>query len=451
MTKTGKNPEFAAGGAAGDTRHKIGLAGAVEIIIGTVIGSGIYIMIGPLAAAAGPGLFLCYLIALVVAVAASICYAQVASVFPATAATYRYTKMFYGDFIGFAVGWFRLVGSFCGLALMSSGFADYVSVYLAVDKRLTAAAALTVILIVNLLGIKTTQRVVQFLVIAVMGGLALFCGFGAPHVRLSNLTPLWGAGAGTILKGSMTAFYAYTGLYIVAEVGDEVQNAQKNIPRSIIISSAVVGLLYLGTTLTFAGGLGWDTIKALRPNLAQAAGLMLNPWVAGLVQLGAILAIITPMNASYMASSRSLYSLAVDGMMPRFLSRLNRYNVPGLATVTIYVPALLVVVLDLPVLFLGTVSSIVLLSSMTLVAGACLMLKRKYPEEFHRAPFRLADTVLKILPVFTVMAAVLLTIVSLVEDLLILYSFGFWTLAGWVYYYVWQRSRKRRAQLKPTR
>ncbi len=145
MTKTGKNPEFAAGGAAGDTRQKIGLAGAVEIIIGTVIGSGIYIMIGPLAAAAGPGLFLCYLIALVVAVAASICYAQVASVFPATAATYRYTKMFYGDFIGFAVGWFRLVGSFCGLALMSSGFADYVSVYLAVDKRITAAAVLLTI------------------------------------------------------------------------------------------------------------------------------------------------------------------------------------------------------------------------------------------------------------------------------------------------------------------
>ncbi len=102
---------------------------------------------------------------------------------------------------------------------------------------------------------------------------------------------------------------------------------------------------------------------------------MLNPWVAALVQLGAILAIITPMNASYMASSRSLYSLAVDGMMPRILSRLNRYNVPGLATITIYIPALLVVVLDLPVLFLGTVSSIVLLSSMTLVAGACLMLK----------------------------------------------------------------------------
>jgi hypothetical protein len=49
------------------------------------------------------------------------------------------------------------------------------------------------------------------------------------------------------------------------------------------------------------------------------------------------------------------------------------------------------------------------------------------------------------------MAAVLLTIVSLAEDLLILYSFGFWMLAGWIYYYAWKRSRKRRAQPKPTR
>ena len=51
----------------------------------------------------------------------------------------------------------------------------------------------------------------------------------------------------------------------------------------------------------------------------------------------------------------------------------------------------------------------------------------------------------------TVMAAVLLTIVSLVEDLLILYSFGFWMLAGWVYYYAWKKNCKRKARLKPTR
>jgi hypothetical protein len=79
------------------------------------------------------------------------------------------------------------------------------------------------------------------------------------------------------------------------------------------------------------------------------------------------------------------------------------------------------------------------------------MLKRKYPEEFQRAPFRLADTALKILPVFTVIAAVMLTIVSLAEDLLILYSFGFWMLAGWVYYYVWKRNCKRKARFETSR
>jgi len=428
--------------------YKIGLAGAVEIIVGTVVGSGIYIMIGPLAVAAGPGLFLCYLIALVIAVTSSVCYAQVASVFPSTAATYQYAKMFYNDYIGFVTGWFRLIGSFCGLALMSSGFAHYISAYLAVDRKLIAVAVLTVILVVNLLGIKTTQRVVQFLVVAVIAGLAIFCGFGVFEIKPGNLTPLWGPGIGPVLKGSMSAFYAYTGLYIVAEVGDEVENPQKNIPKSIFIASVIVGLLYLFTTFVFSGGLGWDTIKEYEPNLAQAARLLINPWAAALIQISAMVAIITPMNAAYMASSRSLYSLAVDRIMPLVFSKLNRYNVPGFATVTIYIFALLMIVLDLPVLFLGTISSIVILSGMTLVAGACLVIKKKYPESFESAPFKLSDASLKALPIFTIISAVLLTVASLVEDPLMLYSFGFWFLLGSGYYYIRKNILSRRGQLR---
>jgi APA family basic amino acid/polyamine antiporter len=427
--------------------YKIGLAGAVEIIVGTVIGSGIYIMIGPLAVATGPGLFLCYFTALIVAVTSSICYAQVASVFPATAATYRYAKMFYSDFIGFVIGWMRLVGSFCGLALMSSGFAGYLSVYLDLDSRLVAAAVLTAVLIVNLLGIRTTQRVVQFLVVAVIAGLAVFSGFGIFKVQPDNLTPLWGPGIGPVLKGSMSAFYAYTGLYIVAEVGDEVENPQKNIPKSIIIASAIVGFLYLVTTLVFTGGLGWDTIKAFEPNLAQASALLENPW-APLIQVCAMVAIITPMNAAYMASSRSLYSLATDGIMPPVFSRLNRYNAPGFAIVTIYIFALIMIVFDLPVLFLGTISSIVILGGMTLVAGACLTIKKRYPEDFQSAPFRLSDFSLRVLPVFTIISAVLLTVVSLAEDPLMLYSFGFWLVLGIGYYYLRRISLSRKRQLK---
>ncbi len=431
-----------------DVSYKIGLSGAVGIIVGTVIGSGIYIMIGPLAVAAGPGLFLCYLIALIIAVTSSICYAQVASVFPATAATYRYAKMFYNNFTGFLVGWFRLIGSFCGLALMSNGFAHYISTYWTIDSRLAAAAVLTFFLFVNLLGIKTTQRVVQFLVVAVTTGLVIFCSAGIFKIKPDNLIPLWGPGIGPVLKGGMAAFYAYTGLYIVAEVGDEVQNPQRNIPRSIFIASVIVGMLYLVTTLVFSGGIGWDKIRESAPNLAQASMMLLNPQAAAVVQFSAMVAIMTPMNASYMASSRSLYSMSIDGIMPSVFSRLNRYNVPGFATILIYIFALLIVVLDLPILFLGTVSSIVILSGMTLVAGACLTIKKRYRDEFQSAPFRLSDMGLRVLPVFTIISALLLTVVSLVEDPLILYSFGFWFLAGCGFYHTRTGIMRRRGQLR---
>jgi APA family basic amino acid/polyamine antiporter len=417
------------------TSYKVGLNGAIGIVLGTVIGSGIFIMIGPLAVETGPGLFLCYLFALVIAITSSICYAQVASVFPATAATYRYARMFYGNFVGFIIGWMRLVCSLFGLALMSGGFAQYVSEYSSIDSRLIAAAILTVFMIVNLLGIKTTQLVQQILVVAVITGLSTFCFTGMFGISIVNLSPVMGAGAGPILKGSLTAFYAYTGLYVIAEMGEEVQNPQRNIPLSIFIASIIVGFLYLFTALVFSGGLGWDLIKELQPNLVQASALMLPRWATTIVRLSAITAIMAPMNACFMISIRSFYGLACDRLMPSAFARVNRYNVPALATVVIYVLSLIIVLLDLPLLFLGTISSIMILIGMSLVAGACLKIKFMYPKEFESAPFKLSDGAMKILSVFTVVSAVILIAISLIEDPMILYSFAFWLLTGCGYYY----------------
>ena len=93
--------------------------------------------------------------------------------------------------------------------------------------------------------------------------------------------------------------------------------------------------MYLGTTPWLGTG---QHHQGPRPNLAQAAGLMLNPWVAALCSWGH--------SGHYHPDECILYGKQVaaqpggDGMMPRILSRLNRYNVPGLATITIYIPRL---------------------------------------------------------------------------------------------------------------
>ena len=415
--------------------QKIGLLGAVVIIIGTVIGAGIYIMIGPLAVETGPSLFLCYLLALIIALTSSICYAQVASIFPATAGTYQYTKMFYSDSLGFFVSWSRYVASFVMLALMGQGFASYFEDILLVDPKVLAISIVTIFYIVNMLGIITTKNVQSILVVIVVSGLVLFFLPGLFRIDADNLTPFFGAGAGPILKGSVTAFFAYTGIYFVAEIGEEIENPHQNIPRSIFLAAVVIGILYLGTALVFSGGLGWKTIIKHTPNLADASRIMFSPTLSAIIRICAIVAIITPINAIYLSSSRGLYSLAREGLMPGIFSTLNRFHAPGYAITFVYVLGVSTIILDLPILFLGTISSVITLISMSLVAGGCLKIEREYPEQYQQAPMRLSKPLLFGCALLTIGAGIILTLVSFYEDPLILYTLVGWTVAGIGYYY----------------
>lgn len=416
------------------TQHQISLLGAIIMIVGTVVGAGIYIIIGPLAVTVGPGLMISYFIALIIAAASSFCYAQVAAIYPTTAATYRYAKMFYPETIGFLMGWLRFMTSFYGLALMASGFTEYFDSPLGFDNRLVATFILTVFFIVNAFGIKTTQIVQSVLVSLVVVGLIVFSGGGLPAIEINNLTPMTEAGMGTIFGGALTAFFAYTGMYFVAEIGDEIYESDKNIPRAIIIASLIIGLLYLSTTLVFSGALGWDTIKATEPNLAEAARMIFPGWAYYLIQLSGVVAVIMPINSIYAASSRLLASLSEDGYLPKKLTDRNKYNVPALSLAIVYVLGVFVVSLDLSILYLGSISSLVTLIGMALVAGAGLKILSKEPDKMKNAPFTLSPKVLIFLSIFTIIAVICLGIFTFLEDPFVLYSLLLWIIIGYCFY-----------------
>lgn len=422
--------------------QKIGLAGAVIMTVGTVIGAGIFILIGPLGVATGPGLFFCYLIALIVAAGSAVCYSQVAAVFPTTAATYRYARMFYSDYIGFIMGWLRWVTACYALALMGIGFADYMAPVLGWDQRALALGIMFIFYLINILGLKTTQLVQGLLVIIVVSGLISFAGWGLPSTSLSRLANWSAAGWAPLLQGSAAAFFAYTGLYFIAEIGDEVKKAQRNIPLAILFSSIILGILYLGVAIVFSGGLGWEKIKMVEPNLAQASSLLLPASLAGLVQVSAVVAIFTPINAIYTSSSRLLFSLAQDGFLPAFLTRTNFFGAPSLALTINFLFGVTVVLFDLSIIFLGALSSLVALMGMALTAGASLQMIRRFPREVARAPMVLKQRTLRFWAFFTIASAILLTIASFWEDPAILISLALWLGVGSIYY-LFHRARKK--------
>lgn len=398
--------------------------------VGTVTGAGIFILIGPLGVSVGPGLFLTYLIALIVAAGSAVCYGQVAATIPMTAATYRYSKIFYGDALGFAMGWLRWVSACYALSLMALGFANYLGPTIGLENRLLAFGILLIFYIVNVLGLKTTKAVQSALVAAVIAGLLAFIGFGFPLIQWSKITQTFTAGTSSLLQGSAAAFFAYTGLYFVAEIGDEVKNPQKNVPLAIFLSALVLGLLYLAVALVFSWGLNWDQIRSLEPNLSQAASLLLSPQLAAIVQFSALVAVFTPINAIFTASSRLLSALAADGFMPAVLKERNRFGAPGAALTVNFIFGSIIIVFDFSFIFLGALNSLVSLVGMALIGGAALKLKERFPQETLQAPFLLSQRTLAFWASFTIFATIILSIVTFIEDVSIFYSLLFWLFIG---------------------
>jgi len=410
--------------------------------VGTVIGAGIFILIGPLGVTTGPGLFFCYFSALIVAAGSAVCYAQVSAVFPTTAATYRYARMFYSDYVGFIMGWLRWVTACYALALMGMGFADYLGPVINMDKTPLALGIMLFFYLVNILGLKTTQLVQGLLVTVVVSGLVSFAGLGIPQIDFSRFASWSDVGWGPLLQGTAAAFFAYTGLYFIAEIGDEVKNAQKNIPLAILLSSIILGILYLAVAIVFSWGLGWEQIKQLKPNLAQAAGILLPSQVAGFVRLSAVVAIFTPINAIYTSSSRLLFSLSQDKFLPPFLARKNIFGAPGLALTINFIFAIVVILFDLSIIFLGALSSLVALVGMALTAGASLQLSNRFPREFSRAPMVLKKNTLRFWAIFTIVSTILLSIASFWEDPNIFLSLFLWLGLGTGYFFLYQKYLK---------
>ncbi|MGM0411148.1 MAG: amino acid permease [Bacillota bacterium] len=112
------------------------------------------------------------------------------------------------------------------------------------------------------------------------------------------------AGTTSLIMGYMTAFFTYSGMYFVAEIGDEIKNPHQNIPLSIIIASIIIGLLYITTSLVFSGGLGWEFIKANKPNLVGASSVLFNPFLSNLIKVSAVIAVVMPINSIFAGASR---------------------------------------------------------------------------------------------------------------------------------------------------
>lgn len=319
------------------------LVDLIAMGIGAVIGTGIFILPGTVAANdAGPGVSLSFLLAAIVCALAAMCYAEFASTLPVAGSAYSYGNVVFGEIIGWILGWALVLEYMLAVASVSTGWAAYFNSLVKnigwnIPKALSGPfdpahgtyiniTAVVIVLITTILlnmGMTNTRRINNTAVAIKLIIIVLFIVVGAFSVKASNYHPFLPYGVHGVFKGATTVFFAFLGFDTVSSSAAEVKNPQKNMPLGIIGTLLIATVLYMGVSIVLTGIAKYTKLDVANP-VSYALQLAHQNWIASLVAIGALIGMFTMMLSMIFGSSRLVYSIGRDGLLPSGLAKLHK-------------------------------------------------------------------------------------------------------------------------------
>ncbi|MGH3488606.1 MAG: APC family permease [Actinopolymorphaceae bacterium] len=311
-----------------ELRRRLGVADAVVIGLGAMIGAGIFAALAPAAVAAGSGLLVGLAVAGIVAYCNATSSARLAVRYPASGGTYVYGRERLGDFWGYLAGWAFVVGktASCAAMALTVGLYAWPS-----QSHAVAVGAVVVLTAVNYVGVEKSALLARAIVAVVLGVLsavvvACLTSGAAEPARLDVGTD---ASVGGVLQAAGLLFFAFAGYARIATLGEEVRDPERTIPRAIPLALGITWVVYAAVAvgvLSVLGSRGLGEAAAPLADAVRAAGL---PVLAPVVRVGAGVAALGSLLALLLGVSRTTLAMARDRHLPHALAAVHpRFRVP---------------------------------------------------------------------------------------------------------------------------
>lgn len=418
--------------ATRDLPRTITLTTATAIVVGSVIGSGIFKKTAAMTdALPSPSLVLIvWVIAGAVSLIGALCAAELSAAWPDAGGLYAHLKRILGPFWGFLYGWSTLsviqTGSIASIAYV---FAQYLRFFAGwgdvspdlagwgvtlfgvfdlyplrdLGTKFVAIVCIWALTVINIIGVRPgaiVQNVFMYLKFLIMGGIVVVAAFGAGHLMQSLGAPLFpaeisppslgGTASWTTLFGAVAialsgAFWAYDAWICATYVSAEVKNPQRNMPRALIVGMGAATLCYILVNLAYFHLLSTEEVRTSTLVASDALGRVL-PVAAAVVAASVVLSTFGTINGTALSSARVYYALARDGLFFRGLAEVHpKRETPHVALIVQAVWSSLLV-------FSGTfdqVTDMLIFVSWgfyALLALAVIVGRRKFPDA--ERPFR---------------------------------------------------------------
>lgn len=327
------------------------------LVVGNMIGSGVFLLPSSLAAYGGLSLF-GWLISSTGAVILALTFARLARLNPGAGGPYAYTRDGFGSFAGYLCAWTYWKAAWIGNAAISVTLVGYLQVFFPAlrDPLLTVATAIGAIwlcTLINLRGIGafglaqnilTALKLIPLLLVGVLG----WFSFHPEYLRIpdvSELPPGSGGYAKAIATTAALTLWSFIGLESATVPADHVRDPKRTIPRATVFGTLVAAAVYILSITAVQGVLPPEVLVRSTAPFADAARVLIGDWGYHLVAAGAVIACLGALNGWVLLQGQIPMATARDGLLPESLARTNKHDVPanGLLISGVLVTALVLV------------------------------------------------------------------------------------------------------------
>lgn len=483
-------------GEQGGLKRALGPLNLVTLGIGAIIGTGIFVLTGTVAAQnAGPAVVISFVIAAVASAFAGLCYAEFSALIPIAGSAYSYGYTTLGEIVAWVIGWALILEYAFGAATVAVGWSGYLSSLLAnfgvyIPAQLTAAPgtdlymlpgathwtnagmltasqiasatahmtgqfnlmaligilAVTAILII---GIQESATVNSAIVVVKVSVLLVFLGLGvsflSSHVSIAsanwhpfippNLGKFGEFGWSGILQGASVIFFAYIGFDAVSTAAQEAKNPGRDMPIGILGSLVICTILYILVAMVTTGLKSYTALNVAEP-IAVAVDVTGATWGSILVKIGAIGGLSSTMLVMLLGQSRIFFTMSHDGLLWKWASKVHpKFHTPYVSSAVVGVCVALLAA-TLPIARLAELTSIGTLFAFTIVCAGVWILRVRDPE--MPRPFKTPWVPFVPIVGMLVSAALMAFLHNLTW-----YVFLIWLAIGLVVYYTYGRHHSR--------